>query len=358
MGRCWVTVVAMCCVVRCSFAWRSGVNMYLQQSAGVTSKETFARLSEAAAIPADSVVFTVTWYQKTGQSSTILPHPKLTPLDADLKTLIRYAQSLGLQTMLRLLIGSLDDTLMYHISPSDATSWFANYSSMVSHYAQLSQDVGVDAFCIGEELAQLTKPAFSDFWVSLVIPVARKAFTGPLTYSAIFFVELARIPAKFWAALDWIGIDAYWPLASAEDRNPSFDAMLSRWQNAFQDVRNLRIAINATNKHVFLTEWGAPSFDGCLQNLAYNPTVIDCQNGTRANNTCQDTAYQVILEAISLSQDLIIGASVFWLDNPTSFDTTDPAIFPCFFSFRGKPALKTLQSWYQSEKGKWSTPEA
>jgi len=85
--------------------------------------------------------------------------------------------------------------------------WFDQYGLFLEHYERLAAQVHVDMFCIGVEFGWLTKdePA----WRNLIARV-RRIYKGPLVYAANFGEEFERV--GFWDALDYIGLDNYYPL--------------------------------------------------------------------------------------------------------------------------------------------------
>ncbi len=96
------------------------------------------------------------------------------------------------------------------IDPPDSAAratWFTAYRRFVEHYAELAARIDADMFAVGVEFAKLTP--YEEEWREL-IAVARERYAGPLTYAANFGEEFESL--KFWDALDYIGLDNYYPL--------------------------------------------------------------------------------------------------------------------------------------------------
>jgi hypothetical protein len=91
--------------------------------------------------------------------------------------------------------------------PADRARWFASYARLVEHYAKLATRLQADMFCVGVEFAQLTPHERE--WREL-IALARRHYSGPLVYAANFGEEFESV--RFWDALDYIGLDNYYPL--------------------------------------------------------------------------------------------------------------------------------------------------
>jgi hypothetical protein len=82
------------------------------------------------------------------------------------------------------------------------------------HYETLAAAAGADLLCLGVEL-NFADGAYPDEWRRLVAET-RAIYAGPLTYAANHSpgANGGGYPGvRFWDALDFIGIDAYFSLA-------------------------------------------------------------------------------------------------------------------------------------------------
>lgn len=93
------------------------------------------------------------------------------------------------------------------IPDAEARQWLAEYIPFIEHYARFAARVHADTLCIGTELRGLT-PHEAE-WRQIIARV-RTIYTGPLVYAANHGEEFETI--RFWDALDYIGIDNYYPL--------------------------------------------------------------------------------------------------------------------------------------------------
>jgi hypothetical protein len=101
------------------------------------------------------------------------------------------------------------------IDPSTPARWAAyqaSYREFVLSWARDAQAFGADAFSIGVECKSWSG-RFGDYWTELIAEV-RRVFHGPLTYSANWD-EVDSV--LFWDQLDWIGVNAFYPLAREND---------------------------------------------------------------------------------------------------------------------------------------------
>lgn len=105
-----------------------------------------------------------------------------------------------------------------------ATEWdrfFSNYESWIVQMAQIAEEHGVATFCVGLEFTYAQK--FDDRWRKIIAAV-RKVYHGKITYGGNWdsFQEV-----KFWDALDYIGLLAYFPLTKTP--NPGAAEIATAW---------------------------------------------------------------------------------------------------------------------------------
>ena len=128
--------------------------------------------------------------------------------------------------------------------------WFANYRTFILHYARLAESQQMEALCIGTELHN---PAVTheQNWRSLIKEI-RQVYSGQLTYAANWYLEYEQI--KFWDALDFIGVQAYFPLT--KNSNPSLKELKAGWQKHLRDIEKVA---RKYKKPIVFTEAGYKS---------------------------------------------------------------------------------------------------
>ncbi|MEO0341783.1 MAG: hypothetical protein AAF242_21590, partial [Bacteroidota bacterium] len=109
-------------------------------------------------------------------------------------------------------------------SEADWDKWFGRYEFEILAFAELAQQVGAGAYCIGAELQQ-TVIQQPDRWRTLIRKV-RTIYNGPLVYAANWNEELEQL--TFWDELDYIGVQAYFPLV--DKNNPSLESLEKGWE--------------------------------------------------------------------------------------------------------------------------------
>ena len=83
-------------------------------------------------------------------------------------------------------------------------------------YAKLAEETQTKLFCLGTELHNFVKQR-PDFWQKLIKDV-KAIYSGQLTY-AENWDKIDNVP--FWNQLDYIGVDAYFPIS--ETQTPTLD---------------------------------------------------------------------------------------------------------------------------------------
>jgi len=204
------------------------------------------------------------------------------------------------------------------------------YRDFIITYAETAQEVQCEVFCIGTELEQFVKnrPAF---WNKLIKEV-RAIYKGKLTYAANWD-EYPRVP--FWAAIDYIGIDAYFPLS--EEKQPTLEQLKAGWQPHKVKIKELS---DAVEKPVLFTEYGYRSMDY----NAHKPWLVD-RTKEDVNLEAQVNATQVILEEF-WNEDWFAGGYVWkWFifhDKVGGKENNR-------FTPQNKPAEQTLKAFYGKE---------
>jgi len=99
-----------------------------------------------------------------------------------------------------------------HASEQGWLAYQAAYRAFVLEWAKNAEQDGADALSIGVECKSWSG-RFGPYWTELITEI-RKRFQGSLTYSSNWD-EVEDV--LFWDQLDWIGINAFYPLADKDD---------------------------------------------------------------------------------------------------------------------------------------------
>ncbi|MCG8697676.1 MAG: hypothetical protein MI922_06440 [Bacteroidales bacterium] len=126
-----------------------------------------------------------------------------------------------------------------------------SYTDYILFFAQLADSLNCELYCIGNELRSFTTNRTS-YWISLVSKV-RSVYQGQITYAANWD-EYKYI--GFWKLLDYIGVNAYFPLSSV--KVPTVKNAREGW---FKHRNELKLTAQDNKKHVLFTEYGYRSVE-------------------------------------------------------------------------------------------------
>ncbi|MEO0526297.1 MAG: glycoside hydrolase [Bacteroidota bacterium] len=157
----------------------------------------------------------------------------------------------------------------------------SSYDDFILTYAKLAQETKADLLCIGTELEQFVKNR-PKYWKDLIKKI-RNIYSGKLTYAANWD-EYPR--TSFWEDLDYIGIDAYFPLS--EQKTPTVTQLKHGWQPHKEKIASLS---KNKGKPVLFTEFGYRSMDY----TAKKPWLVD-RNEMAVNFEGQVNASKAIFE--------------------------------------------------------------
>ena len=283
------------------------------------------QLQELAASGATWVALTPTIFVRDRRDSVVAASPN-TPSDDSIRSAIRAAHALGLKVALKPHVDSLQGGARAWLEPRDAASWFASYRVYVLDYAALAREEHCDLFVVGTELALLTAPNHWRSWRSLIAEV-RAAYPGPLTYAANWHsAELVG----FWRELDYIGIDAYYPVLGGTNRT----LLRLGWLPIEAAVH----ALSAVNgRPVIFTEFGLASQKGA------NKRPWDYSDFGALDLGVQDAYVRTFLDTFA-SKSFVAGfLNWAWDQNPGG--PQDKSM-----SLRGKPAFDTFAALFRASK--------
>ena len=172
-------------------------------------------------------------------------------------------------------------------SKEEWNKWFESYRNWILHYARVAEENNIEALCIGTELYQTTKQ-HPDKWKSIIVDI-RKVYSGQLTYAANWYKEYEEI--TFWGDLDYIGIQAYFPLSKKE--NPSQQALMKSWS---KHKKGLERISKKYNKKIVFTEIGYKNTIDSAKEPWTWPQDMD--HATKTNDEIQSNLYAALFESL------------------------------------------------------------
>jgi len=251
--------------------------------------------------------------------------------DAAVLETARAAHRLGLKVMLKPQIWLHDGHWTGDIAMEDETTWrvfFDRYREFLAHYALLAAAGDMEILVVGVEMQRTTTRQKE--WRAL-IGSARELYGGPLTYAANWGGEFETL--GFWEALDYVGLDCYYPLSDAADADD--ERLLA---GAREVSRRIGDVSRRAGRAVILTEAGFPA-------LASSWTAPhDDRTGAPLDPKAQARGYRALLTAIWGKPWL---AGIYWWKWPSAPEGSrrDP-----IFSPRSRPAQDVLTRWYSQPR--------
>ena len=245
----------------------------------------------------------------------------------------QYIESLnarGIKIMLKPQIWVGGGTFTGMIKMEKEEDWLLleqSYTNYILDFASVAEEVQADIFCIGTELEGFIDHR-PEYWKQLIIEI-RKVYKGKLTYAANWN-EYDRTP--FWNQLDYIGIDAYFPVSDLQ--TPTLEDCKLGWLQHKDTIHNFS---QKYNKPILFTEYGYRSVD-----FAGRQPWRSDREMNQVNFEAQKNATQALLETF-WDEDWFAGGFVWkWFHDAERTGGEDASQF----SPQNKPAQAILRDWY------------
>lgn len=303
-----------------------------------SSKESDESMKALAKTGTKWIAIVPTWYQDKCYTTNIFPTEK-SHSDSSIIHIINTAHSLGMKVMLKPHLDLIDLSSgswrgeIACISEPDWKAWFESYRDFILHYGRIAQENKVEMLCIGTELTSVAMVR-EDMWKNIVIKPVREVYKGPLTYAANWNDEYNHI--NFWDALDYVGIDAYYPL-SDKDR-PSLEELKEGWQEWVKELEGFQAKVN---KPIIFPEVGYYSAKGTANKPWEEPPrgEIDLE--------LQADCYRALLETF-WDKDWFYGVYWWRWGTNVSFGWR----MNRGYSMQNKPAQDVVTKWYRKAPSK------
>lgn len=213
---------------------------------------------------------------------------------------------------------------------ADWTKWEGSYADYILAFAKIADSLEVDMFCIGLEYRLCVVPR-EEFWRDLISDV-RQIYPGPITYAANWD-NYKKVP--FWDELDFIGINAYFPLS--DKVSPSVSELKKSLQPIKKEIENFA---HKNEKPILFTEFGFRSVDKAAGNQWELPGSHWGTSG-EANLVVQKNAYSAFFESF-INEDWYAGSFLWnWYYDEDAGGHEDPDYTP-----QGKPVMEVIRRFY------------
>ena len=269
-----------------------------------------------------------------------LDHPKISynsdqqwfgETKAGVKQYIETLRKKGIEIMIKPQIWVWHGEFTGDIEMKSETHWKTledSYASYILDYAALAHEVQAELFCIGTELEAFITHR-PEFWKTLIKNIKTK-YKGKLTYAANWD-EYKRTP--FWNDLDYIGIDAYFPVS--DSKTPTVQECLAGWET------HKKVIYEVSQKYdrpILFTEYGYRSVDYSGK----SPWVSD-RRMNQVNHDAQMNTTQALFETF-WKEDWFAGGFIWkWFINHEA----SGGLQNTMFTPQNKPVEALLRKQYK-----------
>jgi hypothetical protein len=189
-------------------------------------------------------------------------------------------------------------------------------------------------FDIGTELEGTVTQTSN--WLNVISDV-KSIYSGKLTYSANWGSPAIQTPCGFWSSLDYIGIDAYYPLVQSQS-DPSLSALQAAWTTQANSIGSWWNSLPASQqKPVLFTEVGYTSQQGT------NTAPYNSSESSVVDNSDQANCYQALYSTLWKNSAYPWFAGTYLWNWDDSADPDDPL----GYTPQGKPAEAVMTSYYR-----------
>lgn len=242
---------------------------------------------------------------------------------------VRELHAQGLSVMIKPQIWIGHGTYTGEIRMASEDDWVKleeNYKKYLLAFANLATEEKVEMICIGTELKHFVTDR-PDYW-RMLISELRTIYAGKLTYAANWD-EYEDI--SFWGDLDFIGVDAYFPVSKKE--KVSVSKLIKGWEPHKAKMDSVSVKFG---RPILFTEYGYRSIGGC----AVKPW--DYSDAGEQNEKCQAVALHALYHVFWEDEKYCGGFLWKWYPDHKSAGGPSNKMF----TVQNKKAQKTVTEMY------------
>lgn len=248
---------------------------------------------------------------------------------------VQELQKKKLRTMIKPQIWVNHDVFTGEIEMKSEASWLLfedGYSAYVLAFAKIAEEENVEILCIGTEMAKVVSSRPELF--PRLIEKVRNIYSGKITYAENWDQFSA---VGFWGKLDYIGIDAYFPIS--DKRNPSLKTLERGWVNYLPNFDSISTKFD---KKILFTEFGYRSIKKC----ACTPWAYKGIVKPKIDETAQYRALKALFESLWNKEYFAGGFLWKWHPNHESAGGE----FDSSFTVQNKKAMEVVQYYFKKSK--------
>lgn len=205
--------------------------------------------------------------------------------------------------------------------------WEKNYTSYILAYLKVADSLNAELFSIGTEYNQaiIHRP---EFWKTLAA-TCRQNFKGKLTYAANWdnYAEVSC-----WEQLDFIGIDAYFPVS--DERTPTLSTLRKNWAGPKRELERFSMKYD---RPILFTEYGYRSSDF----TAAKPWELNEQEQA-LNLQAQENTYEALFQSFWDEKWFAGGFLWKWFPNHAKAG----GVANNDYTPQNKPVERIIRKWY------------
>lgn len=234
--------------------------------------------------------------------------------------MIQSAKSEGLKVMLKPQVW-IPRMWVGDFYPDDMKVWEKSMTDFTLDFAKLADSLGVEIFCLATEYKRLTieNPTYFEGLIAEI----RNVYDGQITYAANWD-EYASI--TFWDKLDFIGVNAYFPLSEKEV--PTEEELRIAWSEISVELSTVSLTVQ---KPILFTEFGYRS----IQKTAEKPWE---HGRAEYEPVAQSTAFDALFSSVWREPWMAGGFIWKWRFFEEAGGHGDASYTP-----QGKPAMKVIE---------------
>lgn len=321
--------------------WQKGASVVPTSQTSFVEPDFITSLQNLRNDNANYVDLVIPLYQSS-VTSAILRSGGDTPTDESIASAIDAAHSLGLKVSLTPHVELPNGKWRANIDPTDREQWFANYGRVLERYATIAESHHAEQLIIGTELIKLSSDAYdplnTPLWRSLIAEI-RNVYSGSLSYAANWGPSKYGYDEKnmirFWDAVDFVGIDAYYPIGSDASKT-SVEYFKSYWSSI--DQNDIQVFAKKVGKPILFTEVGYRSTSGA------HVVPYDYAKKKGVDLVEQANSYEALLSYWS-DKSYISGIHLWsWSPDSNAGGATDTG-----YTIQNKPAESIVKKWFSND---------
>jgi len=249
------------------------------------------------------------------------------------KEMATMAKAKGLKVMIKPQVWFDGGTFTGDVRLDSEEKWQKfeqKYEDYILTHAINAESISADIFCIGTELREFIN-ARPEFWGCLINEV-KEHYTGKLTYAGNWD-SYKYFP--YWDLMDFIGVDAYFPLIAEEKFSP--EEIKNAWKPWELELEKIS---SEYGKKVLFTEFGYRS----TAKSAHEPW--DSKRGGSIDLANQTNAFSGTFKSVWL-RDFMAGGFIWkWYPNDSKHGGDNDNRF----TPQNKPAEETIKATFLKSK--------